>query len=186
MASKQKSANTTQSKKEDKDEKKAGKQKMFCKYCKASDHIIKNCQKLAAKEAKKKEAGMAIQDTTPSTPESANVVQDSDWAFTVQCSYDPSCEDLCMVVADVDVWYFDSGATKHIASQHSFFTSLCSAPIGNSVSCANDSSYPVQGVGQIVLIAEMAALLHYQMYYMSEGSKRTCCQFLHLPRLAWL
>ena len=52
MASKQKSANITQSKKEDKDEKKAGKQKMFCKYCKASNHIIKNCQKLATKRLK--------------------------------------------------------------------------------------------------------------------------------------
>ena len=60
MAGKQKSANPTQSKKEDKDEKKAHKQKMFCKYCKALDHIIKNYQKLAAKEAKKKEDGMAI------------------------------------------------------------------------------------------------------------------------------
>ena len=97
---------------------------MFCKYCKASDHIIKNCQKLAAKEAKKKEAGMDVQDTTPSTPESANVVQDSDWAFTVQCSYDPSCEDAFMAVANIDAWYFDSGATKHITSHRSFFTSL--------------------------------------------------------------
>ena len=78
MAGKQTSASPTQSKKEDKDEKKAGKQKMFCKYCKASDHIIKNCQKLAAKEAKKKEADMGVQDTTLSTPESTNVVQDSD------------------------------------------------------------------------------------------------------------
>ena len=64
----------------------------------------------------------------------------------MQCNYDPSREDLCMAVADVDVWYFDSGATKHITSQRSFFTSLCSAPTGNSVSCANDSSYPVKGV----------------------------------------
>ena len=54
MASKQKSTNTMQPKKEDKDEKKASKYKMFCKYYEASDHIIKNCQKLLAKEAKKK------------------------------------------------------------------------------------------------------------------------------------
>ena len=68
---------------------------------------------------------MVVQDTTPSTPESANVVQDLNWAFTVQYSYDPSCEDACIAVANVDVWYFDSGATKHITSQRSFFTSLC-------------------------------------------------------------
>ena len=83
-AGKQKSVNVAQPKKEDKDEKKAGKPKCFCKYCKATDHVIKNCPKLAAKEAKKKEAGMAVADATPSTPDSANVVQDFEWAFTVQ------------------------------------------------------------------------------------------------------
>ena len=50
---------------------------------------------------------------------------------------------------DSRVWYFDSGATKHITSQRSLFTSLESAPKGNTVTCANNSSYPVGGVGQI-------------------------------------
>ena len=96
---------------------------------------------------------MAVQYKTPSTLELANVVQDLDWAFTMQCRYGPSWEDACMAVADVDVWYFDSSATKHITSQRSFFTSLHLAPTGNSMSCADDSCYLVQGFGQIVLIA---------------------------------
>ena len=37
-----------------------GKQKLFCKYCKATDHIIKDCPRVKAKEAKKREAGMAV------------------------------------------------------------------------------------------------------------------------------
>ena len=56
---------------------------------------------------------------------------------------------VCSV--DSDVWYFDSGATKHITSQRSFFSSLESAPTGNTVTCANNSSYPVMGVGKIIL-----------------------------------
>ena len=43
---KQKSANAAYTKKDDKYEKKAEKHKIFCKYCKANDHIIKSYLKL--------------------------------------------------------------------------------------------------------------------------------------------
>jgi transposase InsO family protein len=149
--SKQKSVNAAQSKNQDKDEKKSEKQKLFCKYCKGNDHIIKNCPKLAAKEAKKKEAGMAVAKASTPKTESANLVQEEEWAFTTVCSFDPSSHDQCMSAVDSDVWYFDSGATKHITSQRSFFSSLEPAPTGNTVTCANNSSYPVMGVGKIIL-----------------------------------
>ena len=57
------------------------------------------------------------------------------------------------VVADYNVRYFDSGATKHITLQRHLFTSPKSASIGNSFPCANNSSYLVNGAGQNVLIA---------------------------------
>ena len=91
--------------------------KIFCKYCKTTNHVIKSCPKLVANEAKKKRFCMTIQDATPSTLESANVVQDSEWAFTMQCNFDSMLSDSCMFVVDLGVWYFDNGATKHI-TQH--------------------------------------------------------------------
>ncbi|MCO5548742.1 hypothetical protein L7F22_002203 [Adiantum nelumboides] len=46
-----------------------------------------------------------------------------------------------------------SGATKHITSLHDMFTSLESDPYGSSATCANNASYPMQGVGKIMHIA---------------------------------
>ena len=96
---------------------------------------------------------MAVSDASPSNSESANMVQDTEWAFNVHCSYNPSVHDACMSVAYSEVWYFDSGATMHIISQHDIFNFLESAPIGNTVTCADNSMYPVKGVGSIVLNA---------------------------------
>ena len=84
-------------------------------------HVIKDCHKVVVK---KKEVGMAVADTSTSKVEFANVVQESEWVFVVHCSYDPSLHDACMSVADSHVWYFDSGATKHITSQRDMFTCL--------------------------------------------------------------
>ena len=154
MSSKQKVASSKSSNKSKKAMEK-GKKKLFCKYYKATDHIIKYCPKVKAKEAKKREASMAIIEatTTPSNGESANIVQDADWAFSVTCSYNPSLHGICMSIVDSHVWYFDSGASKHITSQHDMFTSLEIIPTRNSATCADNSSYLVKGVGQIVLVA---------------------------------
>ena len=95
-----------------------GKQKLFCKYCKATDHIFKDCPKVKAKEAKKIEAGMDVAEapTFGTNVDLANVAQDADWAFSVHCSYNPLLQDTCMSVVDSHVWYSDKGASKHITS----------------------------------------------------------------------
>ncbi|MCO5549008.1 hypothetical protein L7F22_002474 [Adiantum nelumboides] len=47
------------------------------------------------------------------------------------------------------IWYFDSGASRHITSRKDLFCSLDAAPAGKKVTCANNASYPIKGVGML-------------------------------------
>ena len=51
-----------------------GKKKIRYNYCKANDHVIKNCPKLKAKEAKKKESNAATIADASTGSDSANFV----------------------------------------------------------------------------------------------------------------
>ncbi|WP_165303590.1 DDE-type integrase/transposase/recombinase, partial [Enterobacter cloacae complex sp. CH23B] len=98
-----------------------------------------------------------------------NADVDAEWAFSAECTYNPAVYDACLsVAADSHVWYFDNGATKYITSHRELFTSLESVPHGNSVICANNDSYLVQGVGKIVLTA-------------TNGSSFTLVDALYVP-----
>ena len=70
--------------------------KVRCNYCKALGHVIKECPKVATKETKKKKATMAVVEASTSNVETTNVMQDVEWAFTIQCYYDSSLHDACM------------------------------------------------------------------------------------------
>ena len=73
-------------------------------------------------------------------------------AFTIHCHYDPSIHDACMAVfVDFDVWCFDSGTSKNSTSHRDMFTCLEALPNGNTITCANNASYPVKGAGKIML-----------------------------------
>ena len=113
----------------------------------------------------------------------AIMVHDVGWAFIVECNFDSFAHDACITVADMDVRYFDSGASKHITSHRDLFSSLETIPVGNSVLCAN-SSYPVQGLEKFSWLLQMEVLLFCWMYYLCQVSRRTCCQSLHLLGMA--
>ena len=125
---------------------------MKCHYCKAIDHLINQCPKLKAKEACKKKANENFVDASKND-DSTNVMQAIERAFSVQCSYDPSiCDHACMVEFVDHLWYFDSGATEeYITSHRDLFPYLEAVPNKNTVTCANNVSYPIEEDGSIVL-----------------------------------
>ncbi|MCO5566497.1 hypothetical protein L7F22_020174 [Adiantum nelumboides] len=97
---------------------------------------------------KKKESSLVVSasgDSSTAKEESANFVQDS-YAFLV-------CSDFFAYSVDETqmIWYFDSGASRHITSRKDLFCSLDAAPARKKVTCANNASYPIKGVGKILI-----------------------------------
>ena len=67
----------------------------------------------------------------------ANFAKDQSWGFIVQCHYNPyvhDASDTCMSLSP-STWLFDIGASKHITSCRSLFTSLADAPKEGSATC---------------------------------------------------
>ena len=121
------------------------KKKKRCNYCRKPGHEIAECRKRIASEKKKKEAGLSVTTTSGTDAnthehanEQANYARDQNWGFIVQCHYNPPVHDTgshtCMAVS-ASTWFFDSGASKHITSSKTLFTSLADAPKGGSVTC---------------------------------------------------
>ncbi|MCO5585832.1 hypothetical protein L7F22_039765 [Adiantum nelumboides] len=145
---------------------------------------------ILAKEAKKKEgdspanAGSTINAFIVVSSVKENSDADAEWAFSAKCTYNPVVHDACMAVAaNSHVWYFDSGATKHITSHRDLFTSLESVHHGNSVTCANNASYPVQGVGKIVLTAANGSSFTLIDALYEPGIKKNLLSVFTLARL---
>ncbi|MCO5611034.1 hypothetical protein L7F22_065284 [Adiantum nelumboides] len=66
------------------------------------------------------------------------------------------------------IWYFDSGASRHITSRKDLFCSLDAAPAGKKVTCANNASNPIKGVSKILIT-------------ISEGSDLCLPDVLYVP-----
>ncbi|KAH9299486.1 hypothetical protein KI387_031168 [Taxus chinensis] len=50
-----------------------------------------------------------------------------------------------------DIWYVDSGATRHMTERKDWFYTLRDSPNKNHVSLGDDSSYSIKGIGNISL-----------------------------------
>ncbi|MCO5597658.1 hypothetical protein L7F22_051739 [Adiantum nelumboides] len=70
------------------------------------------------------------------------------------------------------IWYFDRGASRHITSRKDLFCSLDAAPAGKKVTCPNNASYPIKGVGKILItISDGSDLCLPNVLYVSRIKK---------------
>ena len=122
--------------------------KKRCNYCRKVGHLIAECTKRIENEKKRKQQGLVA--STDNGKEEANLAHDG-YALTATCM-DYESSSTCFSISNVD-WYFDSGATKHITSCKTLFSTLRDAPRGGSVLCANDASYAIKGIGDVELIS---------------------------------
>lgn len=128
-----------------------------CFFCKIPGHLKKDCSKykkwLAAKQAK------------------ANKVQEEQevaaTAVVIEDSLDDSHSDSCSLIVAEDhqdeaqalavkeehlvTWLVDSGATKHMCSNPSYFESISDTSSSRSVKVANGKSIPCTGIGDVIL-----------------------------------
>ena len=104
-------------------------------------------------EEKKKQVGLNVTTSTGTRVE-AHIAQ-HEWAFSIYTMYDPSKDDNCLSVSEsMDALYFDCGASKHITSCKNFSVTLEDAcHKASTVTCANNASYIIKGIGQVHITA---------------------------------
>lgn len=109
------------------------KRQVTCFYCQKRGHIAKECRK------KKKE--LHSHNSTEKDQKKDNTSESS--AFVVE-----ACTNELMSFASKDVWYLDSGASKHMTFRHDWFSEL--QPFENEyVSLGNGTTCKVMGRGTI-------------------------------------
>ena len=69
---------------------------------------------------------------------------DEGWAVSAVCSYNPYFDDSCLPVF--------LAPSKHISAQNDLFTSFGHGSLGGTVTYACNCSYPVGGVGKVVVL----------------------------------
>ncbi|MCO5581449.1 hypothetical protein L7F22_035333 [Adiantum nelumboides] len=80
------------------------------------------------------------------------------------------------------ILYFDSGASIHITSRKDLLCSLDAASAGKKVTCANNASYPIKGVGMMKSLLSVSSLAKNGLRVIFEDDK---CMY-EIKRMATL
>jgi hypothetical protein len=125
-------------------------------YCKKPGHYIGECRKRIAKEKKDGSVNSISDDSkVENVFENENVTVsfvEEDYAFLTITKFNDD-ENFSLNSSLSDIWYFDSGASKHITSKRSLFIELKPSSSEKKVTCANNQSYFIKGVGSISIFA---------------------------------
>jgi hypothetical protein len=65
----------------------------------------------------------------------------------------------CLAFEDIELWFVDSGASRHMTGMRSVFLSLIEIDSDCNVNCGADSQLAVKGVGSVSFQLELGGFL---------------------------
>ena len=77
------------------------------------------------------------------------MVHDAKWAFHAECSHNFSTHDASMIAANMHVWYFENGASKHVASHYELSSCFEIALLVKTIMRANNLIYLAKATGKV-------------------------------------
>lgn len=105
----------------------------ICFFCKKPDHFKNNCPKYKEWLAKKGSGFKSKKSNDGKAADKVNSVEETDFMFTIGNTHKKG-------------WIIDSGATRHVVNNKSFFTDI-DETYRSSVELANGESVSIQGIG---------------------------------------
>lgn len=136
-----------------------------CNYCSLKGHWIRECKKWIAD-------GRPPKNKTSSNSQS-KVKQEDDTTANVALA--TICNEVCTIEADMENWWIDNGATKHVTNRSDFFIEYTKFRNLYNIKVAGEEFLIAEGKGKIKITSRVEGKLQEttltEVWYVPKISK---------------